>query len=402
MIFRRSIATIMLLMFFSALPISYANQPISDDVNIQQTSDDPLYTINIPREIWNVKWSHNGEFFAIWGWETAAVYDAADGTVVFGIQHGAWIQGVEWSNDDTQIFTWSDDKSVRVTDAQSGEIVRELEHTASVYHAFWTSDESLLLTSGNWNRANLWDFQTGEILYRFLPDDPVIMAIWRNDEAQIVTYSERGTVALWDAATGEQIFGGHHENWLNGAVWNADYSRLITTAFDHTAIVWNTATGEEQLRLIHEAENVWQPSWIQDEAAILTFDGERYHVWDAEDGSPIQILDYDNLVLNQEKNHALGVRGDTVYALDLTSFGAEFSVSHDGTITGARWNQNETELLTWSLGGTARVWDAASGENLGVYSLNTEFGVAGAIWNSDESKLLVFSGAGIISVWDVP
>ena len=84
MIFQRFFATIMMLILFSIATISYASRPVSDNIIIQQTATDPLYTLNIARELWNVKWSNKGEYFAVWGWENATVYNAADGTVEFG------------------------------------------------------------------------------------------------------------------------------------------------------------------------------------------------------------------------------------------------------------------------------------------------------------------------------
>lgn len=71
---------------------------------------------------------------------------------------------------------------------------------------------------------------------------------------------------------------------------------------------------------------------------------------------------------------------------------------HGAPLVGATWNANETRLLAWSADGTARVWDAGSGEAL--LTLAHDGPVTGAAWNADETRLLTWSDDGTVRVWD--
>jgi WD40 repeat protein/DNA-binding CsgD family transcriptional regulator len=73
------------------------------------------------------------------------------------------------------------------------------------------------------------------------------------------------------------------------------------------------------------------------------------------------------------------------------------TLPHDGAVSGAQWNANETRILTWSKDTTARVWDAASGENL--LTLPHTDPVLGAVWREDQGRILTWAGY-TVSVWD--
>ena len=56
---------------------------------------------------------------------------------------------------------------------------------------------------------------------------------------------------------------------------------------------------------------------------------------------------------------------------------------------GRRLQPDETRILTWTADGTARLWDAATGEEIGP-PLRHE-GVSGAVFNGDETRILTWS-----------
>ena len=66
-------------------------------------------------------------------------------------------------------------------------------------------------------------------------------------------------------------------------------------------------------------------------------------------------------------------------------------VAHQGSVQGARFNRDESRILTWSKDGTARVWDAHTGQALGP-ALQHQSAVLGAQYSRDESRILTWSG----------
>ena len=74
-------------------------------------------------------------------------------------------------------------------------------------------------------------------------------------------------------------------------------------------------------------------------------------------------------------------------------------VGHTGGVTQATWNQDESKILTRSADdGTARIWDAGSGAEL--MKLEGDTGdVIQATWSQDKSKILIGSEDGTVRIW---
>ena len=81
-------------------------------------------------------------------------------------------------------------------------------------------------------------------------------------------------------------------------------------------------------------------------------------------------------------------------------WGLEHYLSHEGPVGGAVFNGDETRVLSWSWDKTARLWDAATGEQIGP-SLTHEGAVLGAVFNGDETRVLSWSDDKTARLWDV-
>ena len=66
---------------------------------------------------------------------------------------------------------------------------------------------------------------------------------------------------------------------------------------------------------------------------------------------------------------------------------------------GAVFNRDESRILTWSEDNTARLWDAATGQEV-VAPLRHEDEVWGAAFNGDESRILTWSWDNTARLWD--
>ena len=73
---------------------------------------------------------------------------------------------------------------------------------------------------------------------------------------------------------------------------------------------------------------------------------------------------------------------------------------HEGAaVLGAAFNGDESRILTWSGDNTARLWDAATGQEV-VAPLRHEGTWSGAAFNGDESRILTWSGDNTARLWD--
>jgi ABC-type multidrug transport system fused ATPase/permease subunit len=72
---------------------------------------------------------------------------------------------------------------------------------------------------------------------------------------------------------------------------------------------------------------------------------------------------------------------------------------HTASVLQATWSADESKILTRSDDQTARIWDAASGEELVRLSGHTDW-VLQATWSVDESKILTSSADQTARIWD--
>ena len=63
---------------------------------------------------------------------------------------------------------------------------------------------------------------------------------------------------------------------------------------------------------------------------------------------------------------------------------------HEDIVRGAVFSRDEKRILTFSNDKTARLWDAATGKQVGP-SLTHEDIVRGAVFSRDEKRILTFS-----------
>ncbi|MBV7337785.1 WD40 repeat domain-containing protein [Chloroflexi bacterium TSY] len=72
---------------------------------------------------------------------------------------------------------------------------------------------------------------------------------------------------------------------------------------------------------------------------------------------------------------------------------------HTRRVRQAMWSQDESKILTSSWDDTARIWDAASGQQLLILQGHTSW-VNQAMWSQDESKILTSSDDDTARIWD--
>lgn len=73
---------------------------------------------------------------------------------------------------------------------------------------------------------------------------------------------------------------------------------------------------------------------------------------------------------------------------------------HDGRIRGAVLTQDENRMLTWSNDNTAKIWDVENGKQYGL-ALEHDGIVAGAVFSQDETRVLTWSNDNTARIWDV-
>jgi hypothetical protein len=75
-------------------------------------------------------------------------------------------------------------------------------------------------------------------------------------------------------------------------------------------------------------------------------------------------------------------------------------MKHDGPVNGAVLTKDEARILSWSDDNTARLWNVATGQQIGPAMKHDDF-VRGALLTKDETPILSWSTDSTLRLWDV-
>jgi WD40 repeat protein len=75
-------------------------------------------------------------------------------------------------------------------------------------------------------------------------------------------------------------------------------------------------------------------------------------------------------------------------------------MKHESSIVGALLTKDEQRILSWSTDKTLRLWDVATGQQIGPPMRHAER-FAGALLTKDEQLILSWSWDGTLRLWDI-
>jgi WD40 repeat protein/flagellar biosynthesis GTPase FlhF len=295
-----------------------------------------------------------------------------------------------WSYDEihnfagtTSLGTWDvDRREFRSTPASLPERIRDCLMNPDALLLCWTQigyDKSA---------THVWESATGREVFepvRFESDDMRFKgAEFSHDRKRILAWvgssdtSERGEgfARIYDALNGTPLTTPlEHGKVVNGATFSRDDSRVLTWGSDGFVKIWRSADGS-LLSSLNMGDKVKDALLSPDESRLVAWGGKQWggvaQLWDARTGE----------VIGPHLEHA-------------------------GLVTGARFNADGSQLLTWSndeyssngVGkGSARVWDAATGKPLTPH-LNHEGHVGGAQFSADGKHVMTWGRDRAIRLW---
>jgi WD40 repeat protein len=280
--------------------------------------------------------------------------------------------------------------AIRATGTSSAQTdiahLSDVAHLSNVAHmdtvqSLAFSPDGERLASGSFRTVSIWRHPHNVRIAELAAADADVACMAVSPNGALAAIGETGgTIHLDDVATGRRLrtLKGHGEG-ISGLAFNATADRLLSGSLDRTVRMWNVADGQE-LGMLQS------PAPVTAIALVL-------------EGTQVAVATDDNLIRTWPLSAPQAA--DTAAPQPIKQF-----AGHAARITSlVPIDSKASRLLSGSHDGTARIWDAAGGNQVGSYddggpitavavrpdgkriATASEFGGV-KLWNGENNQLL--------------
>jgi WD40 repeat protein len=277
--------------------------------------------------------------------------------------------GIMWATTDDANAA-GDDGIVRVSDPATGQLIRaDLRGTRVAF----SSDGGQLVTGNDlpdaFYGAATWDTVSGAEQQEFVGHTWYLSSVAFSPDpggSYILTASRDHTARIWDRATGATLAELRGQRGvIADATFSPDGGRAATASGDGTVRIWDIASWQKSVLAGYRA--TYSPDGAQ--IATIGWNDRLIHLWDSRTGRAIRIV----------PGHLSAGISPPFYRPD----GQQF--------------------VTGSDDGTARVWDAATGQELYRLTppgLGDDTRVHDAAFSPDGQRIITAGQDGFARIWD--
>lgn len=386
------------------------------------TGEEALILIGHDAAVLSAAFSPNGKAVVTASADrTARIWDANDGKELLMLNgHANVINSARYSGDGRLIVTASDDGTARIWDATTGQQLRLLRgHTREVKLATFSPDGRFILTASNDSTARVWEEGTGKEVRTLRGSEfEVTSAVYSPDGQFIVTAGYDSTARIWDAATGEQLHElDDHTQPITSVAFSPDSNYIVTASGDGTARVWDAATGQEVRQLDDDALWLHQAAYSPDGTSIITAGADgTARIWNAAIGQmvrqlgghagPVASAAYSpdgKFIVTAGEDQTVrvwdAIRGAELRQLRGHDCLALSVVFRHCRVSSAEFSPDGAFIVTSGTDGTARIWNATTGEEVRQFSGHGA-ALYSATYSRDGKRVLTAGDDGIVRIWD--
>lgn len=278
-----------------------------------------------------------------------------------------------WSLND--LSTLSEESPIQILE---NPIDFNVSYETGGYTLAFNPDGNLLAVIGDKQSARIWDLDSDQLLHTLSHQGGNIYSItFDSDGKKLVTTNANGTAKVWDALTGHELLTiTVPESAMYGAIFSPNGRWLITGSDDGIARFWDLKASPvmEQISLSFDLSTEGLPG------AFAFSPDAKYLAIGA--GVIAKVWDFEELLVNPLAKPLF------------TLFG------HHNYINRILYTSDGSRLLTGNADGTARVWDADTGQELLI--------LAGGSGNINSLSIapdgrypLTAHSDGHVRVWDI-
>jgi WD40 repeat protein/DNA-binding SARP family transcriptional activator len=302
---------------------------------------------------------------------TAKIWDLATGETLVMLEGHRWgVTGVDFSPDGSRIATASIDGSVRIWDPASGAHLRTFVAPVDLHAVAYSPDGTRIASAGTDGIARIWDTDTGREMLTLAGHTSAVNDLaYTPDGNHLLTIGQDGT-RLWDVSVG----GGR--DWLRvpsaelilvGVAFSPDGATFAAPAEPSGVTIWDTRTGDEIITLTGHGAKLT--------TVVFSPDGRRIAAGsDLTDTPPVWDVE----------------TGELLFTLD----------GHEEDVRAVSFSPDGSRIVTGSWDATARVWDAATGEQVAVLDEWNRPSIISAAFSPDGRSIVTGDDDGNVTVWN--
>ncbi len=306
-------------------------------------------------------------------------------------EHTDGVQGVAYSPDGKLLATSSYDRTVRLWDSATGKHLWKFSrHTGGVDRVAFSPDGRWLVSGGYDRVIRTWDVKgltPGRVFAGF--KETVGSVAFSPNGEQVAGSSIDGTAQVFEFATGRRLRSFQHPCPVYSVAFLPEGDEIVTGGEDGVLRVWSISRGEKRLEVRTQGSALFGLA-VRLEGPLVAASGHggMVHLLDLSSSSPgrrsIRLAPYSGWVHGvafspDGRFLAAGNPDGTIALLRLTAQGGKAPLrlppwkptpvvrsfnGHSGVAFRVRFSKDGRHLFSGGADGTARIWDAATGEEL--------------------------------------
>ena len=296
------------------------------------------------------------------------------------------VNSVCFDGSGTRLAAGCYDDQARIWDSATGAELCAIPHPGNVFQAVLSSDGALLATGCRDGRLRVLDAARGTELAATQPGDEPVIAVAISPDSTMVGYGTRGGILrIIEARTGAELGASDRRAEISRVEFNDSGERLVASCYDGSTLVLTVGAdpGLVEIRGIPVDPGDWGPgpavrcATFSPDGELVAFGGHdtnrnrgRAHVATVA-GQITADLPHDDYVSSVAfclAGNALAIAsGSRLEAFDIRSRSRRWQRGHDGLVWEVASSPDGTVVATACHDGTARLFDAATGQELAVF-----------------------------------
>lgn len=357
---------------------------------------------------------HADSLLHVWNIESGEHLQTLEG-------HGDWVWTVTFNADGSQMASADRRALIKLWDSSDLSIISPtvdlVGHTNWVLSVAFNSDSSMLASGAADNSLRLWDTATGEALGNEITDHLgwVRSVQYSADGQYLVTVSGDQIIILRDASNGRRLrnvppLTGHSNEVTDVAF--GDSSHIISSDQDGNVLLWHIDVRQPFSLPVGQLDSsINALAFVSDDAQIFasseTGSATNWAISDTTDsaemiGEGIQLGEQITAAAINPSGDIFAVaRGDGSIAL----FDAEGTLQHElegheAFINSLAFNPDGTILASGAEDRRVKLWNPATGEQVGESIEISEERITAVTFETDGSRLAIADEAGQVFIWD--